>query len=586
MAEKTIAAKSADENIENRAQSTGNRYSGPVDDPVDDGRELPPAPEEPEHEKFSLAKYLSRNEQYRQEFSDEYGAYRENRERGSRGERSEFQAVLGLVRRRLDAEWEDADDATRGFRLEKETRALIGCPEEVAFYKEKIRGILTEERLIMADYPPWYTDLTEAVFAELYGLSGLASWAYDMLPQYAESSSAKLIGDRMYCLIDGKSELQPQRIPDERREKLKRTLLLATPEERVEYGFHEVYLTNGIRVTIYSGSRTKKGQDVIVMRKYLMKNRLTFEDLVELKTIPPGSPDLFRLMVKIGFNVMFVGEVRSGKTTMMQTWQACEDRNLEGLAVASDTETPWHEIMPDAPIMQLVGEGQTLLDMMKSILRGDNDYVLLEEMRDAYAYRMFLDILSTGTRRSKATIHDRSAVSAAYKMAAKIREQFGGSLPDLIAQIYQSVNYVFECCQDPENRAHKILTRIVELTYDVRRDAVCARTICRYDFEAKTWQWNAWINTVTWDDFRSNRPDLLELLHLMTVMQEQNQLHGCRKWSFPAYYPGNQRLLDDPRYLFTREYRDEEPYLDPVGMDPDCYTEEHGWKGVEPYWNL
>ena len=97
-------------------------------------------------------------------------------------------------------------------------------------------------------------------------MAGLAPWAYDMDEKYRSSSSAKLIGDRLYCLIGGKSCLQPQRISKRRREQLKRTLLLATPHERLEYGFHEVYLRNGIRITIYSGDRTKEGQDIMVFR--------------------------------------------------------------------------------------------------------------------------------------------------------------------------------------------------------------------------------------------------------------------------------------------------------------------------------
>ncbi len=475
-------------------------------------------------EKFNLTEYLSRSGSSGQEESHRDQA---------------FQGVLEFVKSKLDAEWEHADDEVRGFRLEKETRAMIGYEEEVSFYKEKIRGILMEHRMTACVFPTWFSDLTEAIFAELYGLSGLAPWAYDMLPKYRSSSSAKLIGSRMYCLIDGKSELQPQRIPDDRREKLKRTLLMAAPEERVEYGFHEVYLRNGIRVTIYSGKRTKAGQDVIVMRKYLMKENLDFQDLVRLKTIPPGAPELFACMVKLGFNVMFAGEVRSGKTTLLQIWQKCENPLLEGLAVASDPETPWHEIMPEAPLMQLLAEGDELLAMMKSILRGDNDYVLLEEMRDAYAYRMFLDILSTGTRRSKATIHDNDAVSAAYKIASKIREKFGGNLDDLIAQVYQNIDYVFECCQDPENRAHKIVTGIVELSYDVEKDQVSAVKICEYDFSQQNWRWKARISPSILEKMKSQTKGAEEMRHLLKELEEISAMEQGRVL-FPAYYSGNR----------------------------------------------
>lgn len=383
----------------------------------------------------------------------------------------------------------ETDDEIKRRKLELEKKAIMGYESEMNFYKERIRDILEDKRLTEGSYPQWYPDLTEAVFAELYGLSGLAPWAYDMTDEYAESSSAKLIGDRLYCLIDGKSVLQPQRIPAGRREQLKRALLLATPRERLEYGFHEVYLRNGIRITIYSGHRTKENQDVMVFRKYLLKS-YDFEGLADLGTIPQEAVSLFKLMVSIGFNVIFAGQVRSGKTTFMQVWQSYENRELEGLAIATDPETPWHTIMGDAPIMQIVASGKELDQLNRSILRGDNDYVLLEEMRDAQGYNLALDITSSGTVRSKGTIHDNDGVSIPYKMASKICEAYGGNLHDIISQIYKNFDYVIEMTQMDEDRSRKVMKGIIEYSYDVNKDQVRAVYICKYDFIEKKWIWN------------------------------------------------------------------------------------------------
>lgn len=132
------------------------------------------------------------------------------------------------------------------------------------------------------------------------------------------------------------------------------------------------------------------------------------------------------------------GQVRSGKTTFLQVWQRHEYPSLEGLALATDPETPWHKIMPQAPIMQLVADGQRLSSITKSLLRGDNDYILLEEMRDGAAFHLALDITSTGTTRSKGTIHDNDGINVPYKMASKIRQVYGGDSRELIAQVYKN----------------------------------------------------------------------------------------------------------------------------------------------------
>ena len=446
----------------------------------------------------------------------------------------QFYAVCQVVEAEFDKEWNETDDESKNRKLEREKRAIMGFEEETRFYKEKIKEILRDKKLSDRWHPDWYPDLCEGVFAELYGLAGLAPWAYDMETKYKTSSSAKLIGDRLYCLIDGRSELQPQRITARRRQQLKRTLLLATPYERLEYGFHEVYLRNGIRITIYSGERTKDGQDVMVFRKYVLEE-LTFENLAEKGTIPPEAIDLFHKMIAIGFNVIFAGQVRSGKTTFMQIWQRNEDPSLEGLAIATDPETPWHQIMPQAPIMQLIADGSQLESITKSLLRGDNDYVLLEEMRDAAAFSLALDITSTGTTRSKATIHDSDGLNIPYKMASKIRERYGGHTKELIAQVFKNFDYVIELCQLPEDKGKKVMKGILEYDYDMENDRVLARRICSYDFLQKCWYWNGSDGTLKMDKYPEQKKEIEQMMKLLDTLSAVHHLTG-QTVIYPAYY--------------------------------------------------
>ena len=217
----------------------------------------------------------------------------------------------------MERNWRAFDDAGKMQRMEREKRAIMGYEEDMRFYKEEIHQIIRQEELSEVEPPTWYPNLEEGIFAELYGLAGLAPWVYDQMEVYKRSPSAKLIGERLYCMIDGRAVLQPQKISRQRREQLKRALLMATPKERLEQGFHEIYLHNGIRLTIFSGEKTKDGQDVMVFRKYIMQS-LDFQALVELETIPPDAPDLFQSMIRIGFNVLIAGPVRSGKTTFLE----------------------------------------------------------------------------------------------------------------------------------------------------------------------------------------------------------------------------------------------------------------------------
>jgi len=454
-----------------------------------------------------------------------------------------FEEVCRLVEEAFEREWQAAGELGRMEKLEREKKAIMGFDDDVAWYKERISEIVVAENCGNGEFPPWYRSLEEGVFNELYGLAGLAPWAYDEKEEYVLSPSAKLIGDRLYCFIDGKSRLQPQTIGKRRREQLKRALLLASPRERLENGFHEVYLRNGIRITIYSGERTKEGQDVMVFRKYIMKD-LTFEKLAELGTIPHEAIPLFRVMVRLGFNVIFSGPVRTGKTTFMQVWQQCEDPELEGLAIATDPETPWHELMPQVPVMQLVADGKLLEIITKSILRGDNDYVLLEEMRDAQAYNIALKITSSGTRRCKATVHTGDPVNLPFKIASEIFSEYGGDMRGIILQIFTNFNYVFEFFTVESNRSLKKLKGIWEYCYDPETDRPEVYRICRYDPQSGVWQWQFHIGEDKKEAGSLRPDDFLEMEGIMRELEKRNPLTE-RKVIYPRYYK--------PAYAITAE---------------------------------
>ena len=454
-----------------------------------------------------------------------------------------FEEACRRVEEVLDRRWKSADETERMLRLEKEKRAIMGFEEDMDEDRNDIRQIIGEEGIENAECPEWYRNLAEGIFNELYGLAGLAPWAYDETEAYRKSSSAKLIGDRLYCLIDGVSRLQPQTICSRRREQLKRAMLLATPRERLEDGFHEVYLRNGIRITIYSGERTKEGQDVMVFRKYILQ-KLSFEEMVSLGTIQPEAAELFKVMTDIGFNVIFAGPVRSGKTTFMQVWQCYERRDLEGLAISTDPETPWHEIMPDAPLMQLVADGKDLETLTKSLLRGDNDYVLLEEMRDAAAYRLCLDIISTGTHRSKATVHTSDPVNLPFRMASGICHRYGGSIQGVIQQIFSGFGYVLEFCSREDNRGEKRLKALWEYCYDPEKDIPSIHLLCSYDAVSDDWQWKFHMG----DDKKKigslNREGMKEMERIMRELEKRNPIKE-KNVIYPRYY--RPQLMENPQ---------------------------------------
>ena len=142
-------------------------------------------------------------------------------------------------------------------------------------------------------------------------------------------------------------------------------------------------------------------------------------------------------------------------------------------------------------MMQIVADGDDLENITKPILRGDNDYVLLEEMRDAVAFNIALEITSLGTRRSKATVHTMSAESLPYMMAEKIRHRYGGDTRDIIRKIVENFDLVFEFRQMEANRSAKKLTAITQYYIDKETGKPASLKLMKYDFQNDKWIWNS-----------------------------------------------------------------------------------------------
>jgi len=364
--------------------------------------------------------------------------------------------------------------------LERQTKAIIGIPDHVNYFKDLIRKYLVDNALADVPYPGWYKNLVDGIFHEVWGLAGISAWM-----DIAESSSAKIIGQRIYYLIDGKMALQEQRISPERFGALKKALLLLTPEIPQSSSSIEILMHSGERVTIYSSPLTKAGQDIMVFRKYVVFS-YTLEEQARRGTIPKEAIGMFKSLAKVGFNILFCGAVRTAKTTMLTTFQLLEDPNLEGVLIESNAEIPLHELMPGSPIMQLVCDGEELSGIAKKLMRSDGDYIICGEARDGNMLSLLVDIANRGTRHSKSTIHLTDVYDLPYDMANMIVNKKGGNLDHTIIKVAKSFHYVLSFIQLAD-RSKKRLKGIYEIRYDYQTHKISIHEICRYDLFSDSW---------------------------------------------------------------------------------------------------
>jgi pilus assembly protein CpaF len=419
-----------------------------------------------------------------------------------------FEELCELAEQRLNAEWNDSTEAMSS-AVDLQKRAMIGYAEEQGIIRAKISAILAEANYAgdEMEFPAWYSDISAAVFHEVWGLSGIAEWFTE---KWSDSSSAKVIGDRIYFLEGGTMRLMPQRIDNGRREQLIRALLLLAPDERQDKPFHEVYMLDGTRVTIFRGKLVKGGLDVIIFRRYIVPT-YSFGEQAARGTIPQEAEGLFESMVRLGVNVVFCGSVRSAKTTFLSTWQSYEDASLEGVMVETDPEIPMHRLMPAAPIVQLIADGEVLSGISKNLMRSDADYFILAEARDGIALDTAVRLAQRGTRRMKMTFHLRDPKMFAAEAATEIVRCVGGDIAKTEVRVASGFDYVFHFI-NMSGTNQKKLAGIYEI--GVRDGVPYTDEICIYDFAKNKWRWKfrigedkrrqfSTLNTATFKDFET-----------------------------------------------------------------------------------
>ena len=335
-------------------------------------------------------------------------------------EYAEFEQACRIIEEEFMKIWEESTSKEDILNLQK--RAMMGYETEKAYFRDKIENLLSSKGLAGVSHPAWYESAAEGIFHSLWGMDGMAEW---FSSKYAESSSAKIIGEKIYFLEDGKMRLMPQTISSRRREQLIRTFLLSNPKERAGENHYEIYMADGTRITIFKNDLVKGGRDVIIFRRYVIQN-YTLEKQAELGMIGNDFIERMREIVEEGANIALVGELRSGKTTFLSTIQALEDQSLEGVVVETDPELPLEKIMPEAPVIQLIADGEKMEAIVKDLMRSDADYFVFGEARDAIALNTALRIAERGGKRLKMTFHISDPLDFQRSIGYEVALRYGG----------------------------------------------------------------------------------------------------------------------------------------------------------------
>lgn len=411
-------------------------------------------------------------------------------------------------------------------------KALQGDYDAEQFFKDDIEAYLKERTLESIEYPSYYGNLVDAIYHENWGLAGIAEWFTE---DYKESSSAKIIGERIYFLVNGEAKLMPQKITADRRAQLVAKLLSIKPDERKDKDVNEIYLNDGTRVTIFNSSISKDGQDMLVFRRYIVPE-YTFEEQARRNTIPKEAIPFFKNMIELGYNIAITGAVRTAKSTFLATWQSYENPKLEGMLIETDPEIPLHKLMPDAPIMQIVADEDKLRNVIKHLLRSDSEYMIIGEARDGVALDAAIRIANKGTRRCKLTFHNRFPQDFPYDVSSEVVRTEGSDISLISEKVAQSIDYIFHFIQ-LKDKNQKRLDGIYELTCNRNTGDIIITQICKYNEKENSWAWNAHVSMEqekegskeNEDDFESFVKELRKLEKQFPMKEEDKKMAVCTR---------------------------------------------------------
>lgn len=265
-------------------------------------------------QRFSLAAYLS-TRIVRQHATHQEGPFRQ---------------LAHQVKGYLDESLNRSDSAEF---LQLQHEAIVGKRGAQNTFKNLIAEYLRRHLLEDVPYPPYYPNLTEAIFEKLYGLGPLSHWF-----RQPDLQSAEINGTAILYHRGGGKEVQSfgyESLQEVQTLLTRLTMRDASTQVNEFAPFEELEMENGTRVTIWVPPVTP--HPVLVFRKFPFRT-FTFEAEAKHHTVDgaPEALEWLQLLAVPLLNVVISGPKNSGKTTLSKVWYNYRPAHYQTATVERD----------------------------------------------------------------------------------------------------------------------------------------------------------------------------------------------------------------------------------------------------------
>lgn len=405
----------------------------------------------------------------------------------SLGKTEEFKFVCHQVQEYFQQKNErrSEDDIKKWQTLQHE--AVIGKPKAVQLFKDEIEEFLRQAQLLHTPKPSYYDSLVEAVFQETFGLGPISTWWKH--PKFKESQSAYIFGKEICFNIPGEPSQRSYSYESEEQVIENIVEKIRMKDEFSHISKHkpelEISLEDGTRVTILIPPRVLK--PTIIFRHDMIR-KATFTDFVERKSIPQEAVPILRAIAKSLLNLVVMGKVRSGKTTLIR---ALFDERYKENKVAVTIENGHHElklsdVYPGAQLIEMIAKTEQEFDeIFAQVLRSDYSFCVIGELRGIEA-EIFLQACTRGEGGSMTTYHTDQVRNLPGQIARLVQQRYPGrSYNEELIRVAENLHIGIVMKELPDGS--KQLFKISEFRLDPYTLEVSSHDIMRYDRRKKDW---------------------------------------------------------------------------------------------------